>query len=88
MFFGLNNLMRNRKEINRRSKGKGGEDKIELAFRAKRANVFTVGVEVGAQDSIIQKRIAKSAKQSSLIRKSYLNLTPYELHLRTFYMPQ
>jgi hypothetical protein len=47
---------------------KGKEDKIELAFKAKRANVFTEGVDLG-RNAFSIKRVPKNAKQTQLIRK-------------------
>ena len=54
---------------NRSAARKGGEDKIELAFRAKRANIFTQGVDLGqeARDSRAQKRVPKSQQQAAKI---------------------
>lgn len=54
---------------NRSAARKGGEDKIELAFRAKRANIFTQGVDLGqeARDSRAQKRVPKSPQQAAKI---------------------
>jgi hypothetical protein len=44
------------------------EDKIELAFKVKRANIFTEGVDLG-REAYIQKRIPKSEKQMKVISK-------------------
>jgi len=44
------------------------EDKIELAFKVKRANIFTEGVDLG-REAFVQKRIAKSEKQLKVISK-------------------
>lgn len=49
---------------------KGKEDKIELAFKAKRANVFTEGVDLG-RNAFSIKRLPKNAKQTQLICKSF-----------------
>lgn len=51
--------------------GKNQEEKIELAFRAKRANIFTEGVDFESRDAFVHKRIAKTAKQSTIISKSH-----------------
>lgn len=45
------------------------EDKIELAFKAKRANVFTQGVDLERQ-AYVQKKIPKNEHQSATICKS------------------
>lgn len=45
------------------------EGKVELAFRAKRANIFTEAVDLGRQ-AYVEKKIPKSAKQASKICKS------------------
>lgn len=47
---------------------KGKEDKIELAFKAKRANIFTEGVDFG-RNAFSIKKVNKNAKQTQLIRK-------------------
>lgn len=47
---------------------KGKEDKIELAFKAKRANIFTEGVDLG-RNAFSIKHIPKNAKQTQLICK-------------------
>ena len=44
------------------------EDKIELAFKVKRANIFTEGVDLG-REAFVQKRIPKSEKMQKQIRK-------------------
>lgn len=44
------------------------EGKVELAFRAKRANIFTEAVDLGRQ-AYVEKKIPKSAKQASKICK-------------------
>ena len=54
---------------NRQSRGAGAhkkEDKIELAFKVKRANIFTEGVDLGRQ-AYVEKKIPKSSKQSKTI---------------------
>ena len=48
------------------------EDKIELAFKTKRANVFTEGVDLGRQ-AYVEKNIPKNEKQSQKISKSSLS---------------
>ena len=58
---------------NAASKQKGKEDKIELAFKAKRANVFTEGVDLESREAFVQKRIPKNAQQTKLICKSNMN---------------
>lgn len=45
------------------------EDKIELAFKAKRANVFTEGIDFERRAFSI-KRVPKNAKQTQQIRKN------------------
>lgn len=45
------------------------EDKIELAFKVKRANIFTEGVDLG-REAYVQKRIPKTEKQLKIISKS------------------
>jgi hypothetical protein len=45
---------------------KGKEDKIELAFKAKRANVYTIGVDL-QRDGYSLKNIAKNANQIKTI---------------------
>jgi hypothetical protein len=47
---------------------KGKEDKIELAFKAKRANVFTEGVDFGRK-AFSLKTVPKNAKQTQTICK-------------------
>jgi len=42
------------------------EDKIELAFKVKRANIFTEGVDLG-REAYVQKRIPKTEKQLKII---------------------
>lgn len=51
------------------SKGKDGvqEDKIELQFKAKRANVFSEGCDVSAKHDF--KNVKKTQAQSDAIRK-------------------
>lgn len=48
------------------------EDKIELAFKVKRANIFTEGVDFG-RDAFCVKKIPKTEKQSKLISNSIYN---------------
>jgi hypothetical protein len=43
------------------------EDKVELAFRVKRANIFTEGVDDYGRETYIQKKIPKSEKQQKII---------------------
>ena len=52
------------------SKGKETkkEDKVELAFKVKRANIFTEGVDLG-REAFVQKRIPKTEKMQKLICK-------------------
>lgn len=66
----LNSGNTNSNANNRQSKAGGGkkEDKIELAFKVKRANIFTEGVDLGRQ-AYVEKKISKTAKQSKLICK-------------------
>lgn len=47
------------------------EDKIELAFKVKRANIFTEGVDLG-REAFVQKRIPKTEKQMKVISKFYI----------------
>ena len=42
------------------------EDKIELAFKAKRANIFTEGVDF-SREAFSQKNVQKTDKQKHLI---------------------
>jgi hypothetical protein len=51
-------------------KAGGKEDKIELAFKAKRANVFTQGVDL-ERPAFNIKRTQKSESVSKIICKSY-----------------
>lgn len=44
------------------------EDKIELAFKVKRANIFTEGVDLG-REAYVQKRIPKTEKMMKVISK-------------------
>ena len=44
------------------------EDKIELAFKVKRANIFTEGVDLG-REAFVQKRIPKNEKMMKIISK-------------------
>ena len=44
------------------------EDKIELAFKVKRANIFTEGVDLG-REAFVQKRIPKTEKMMKVISK-------------------
>ena len=44
------------------------EDKIELAFKVKRANIFTEGVDLG-REAFVQKRIPKNEKMMKVISK-------------------
>lgn len=53
----------------RSSTAKKGEDKVELAFKAKRANVFTEGVDFESREAYVEKNIPKTTKQEKLIRK-------------------
>ena len=57
------------------------EDKIDLIFKAKRANVFTQGITPDEQMSFNIKNIPKSTREESLIRKcfeiSFLALKPH-----------
>ena len=60
---------------NSAAKAKGKEDKIELAFKAKRANVFTEGVDLESRAAFVQKRIPKNPQQTKVISKfSYFYL--------------
>lgn len=45
------------------------EDKIELIFKAKRANVFSAGLSANERSNFRAKIIHKTAAESSLIRK-------------------
>lgn len=45
------------------------ETQVQLAFKAKRANVFTQSVETEDRRSFIPPSISKTAKQESTIRK-------------------
>jgi hypothetical protein len=47
------------------------EDKIELAFKVKRANIFTEGVDLG-REAYVQKRIPKTEKMLKIISESPL----------------
>lgn len=47
----------------------GKEDKIELAFKAKRANVFAEGMDDDLRRTYMPKKIAKNQKQAQTIRK-------------------
>lgn len=50
--------------------GKNAENKVELAFKTKRANIFTEGVDLTeGRQAFVQKRIPKSEKQSKAICK-------------------
>ncbi len=49
--------------------GKNTENKVELAFKTKRANIFTEGVDLG-RNAFVQKRIKKTEKQKKTICKS------------------
>lgn len=49
------------------------EDKIELAFKVKRANIFTEGVDLG-REAYVQKRIPKTEKMMKIISKRDRNL--------------
>lgn len=50
-------------------RGNGVEDTIELAFKAKRANVFAEGIDTDARSTYKAKKITKSAEQIQKIRK-------------------
>lgn len=52
------------------------EDKIELAFKVKRANIFTEGVDLG-REAFVQKRIVKSEKQLKVISKLHVKPSLY-----------
>lgn len=52
------------------------EGKVELAFRAKRANIFTEAVDLGRQ-AYVEKKIPKSAKQASKICKFLISFQVY-----------
>ncbi len=64
----LNSGNANSNANNRQSKagGQKKEDKIELAFKVKRANIFTESVDLGRQ-AYVEKKIPKSAKQTKAI---------------------
>lgn len=51
-----------------RETGAKKEDKIELAFKVKRANIFTEGVDLG-REAFVQKRIPKTEKMMKVISK-------------------
>ena len=51
--------------------GAAKEDKIELLFKAKRANVFSEGI-TESSNGFSPKKIPKSAKQSATIRTCFL----------------
>jgi hypothetical protein len=67
----LNTGNANSNANNRQSKagGQKKEDKIELAFKVKRANIFTESVDLGRQ-AYVEKKIPKSAKQTKAICES------------------
>ena len=49
------------------------EKKVELAFRTKRANIFTEGMTMDEdRDAFVQKRIAKSEQQQKIISKLWI----------------
>lgn len=48
---------------------KRNEDKIELIFKSKRANVYTAGVSLDNRINYYPKNIKKTLSQSKLIRK-------------------
>ncbi len=47
---------------------KGKEDKIELAFKAKRANIFTEGVDLN-RNAFVKRAIPKTPAQAKTICK-------------------
>lgn len=49
-------------------KQKGKEDKIELAFKAKRANVFTEGVDLN-RNAFVKRNVPKTPAQANAICK-------------------
>ena len=58
-------LKRNEKNISN-SNAQKKEDKIELAFKAKRANIFTEGVDF-SREAFSQKKFPKTERQKHLI---------------------
>lgn len=65
---GINNAPNSSNPPPAAKKGVSKEDKIELAFKAKRANIFTVGVDLERPAFNISKT-NKSEAHSKLIRK-------------------
>jgi hypothetical protein len=54
---------------------KAHEEKIELAFKAKRANIYTVGIDIERErDTFVQKRVFKTPKQAKTISQFNLLL--------------
>ena len=53
------------------TKKNGKEENIELVFKAKRANVFTTGINENDQTNYKPKKINKSPKQAQNISKLY-----------------
>ena len=64
-------LLSNRND-KKNNQGAKKEDKIELAFKVKRANIFTEGVDFG-RDAFCVKKIPKTEKQSKLISNNIYN---------------
>ena len=56
--------------------GRATESKVELAFKTKRANIFTEGVDFSEEGrtAFVQKRIQKSDKQTKTISK-YIDIS-------------
>ena len=58
-----------------KASGQKKEDKIELAFKVKRANIFTEGVDLG-RSAYVEKKVPKTAKQTKTILWRISNYFP------------
>jgi hypothetical protein len=60
---------------NKKDKKNGKEEHIEQIFKAKRANVFSEGIDDNERSTYRPKKISKTAKQAETIRKSQSSLS-------------
>ncbi len=68
--------------MNPAHKPAGKEDKIELAFKAKRANVFAENLSSGSKNLDL-KKVPKTPNQVKIIRKSLLSPIHFPLFCLT-----
>jgi hypothetical protein len=79
------NLVKNPAASSNSPKASGGkEDQIALAFKAKRANVFTQSVDIDTRRAFSAKNIPKTPKQETLISTKFiLNFRQFSIVVNT-----